>query len=332
MKCGTYAGYKKHRKEKSFICQPCRLAMNAYRREYNKRKPEKERQWKRTQREKQRPAKEAAAAERKAAREAAAAERAEKLAVARAERAAVRQARRIQREAELAKVKAERAKVKAKVSAEKFQDALRAIRYQRRLIASQLAKHEREMALEAQKEQARLKREAAVAAEHLRRQQREQHRQRMLNQHGTSIGDYSRCKKANTTACPACLKAASAYRKAQVAKDPEKFKQQKKKSLKANPHKRPHNNRDRARKRGVPSQYYTRQHIFNRDGYDCYLCNSPVDITANHIVGQPGWELYPHVDHVIPLALGGHDTLDNVKITHAKCNMAKGATAPPVAV
>jgi 5-methylcytosine-specific restriction endonuclease McrA len=324
MKCGTYAGYKKHRKEKSFICQPCRLAMNAYRREYNKRKPEKERQWKRTQREKQRPAKEAERAIKKAAREAAAAERAEKLAVARAERAAVKAARRIEREAELAKVKAR----KAKVSAEKYKDALRAIRYQRKLIASQLAKHERQEALKAQKEQARLAREVAVAEQHLRRQQREQERLRLASQHGTSIGDYSRCKKANTTACPPCRAVAAAYRRAQVAKDPAKYKQQDKDYYKKYPHKKIHNNRERARRRGVPSQYYTRQQLFDRDGYDCYLCNKPVELTANHIVGQPGWELYPHIDHVIPLALGGHDTLDNVKITHAKCNMAKGASAP----
>ena len=328
MKCGTYAGYKKHRKEKSFICQPCRLAMNAYRREYNKRKPEKERQWKRTQREKQRPAKEAERAIKKAAREAAAAERAERLAVARAERAAVKAARRIEREAHIAKVKANKAKVKAKVSAEKFKDALRAIRYQRKLIASQLAKHERRQALEAQKEQARLKREVAVAEQHLRRQQREQERLRLASQHGTSIGDYSRCKKANTTACPPCRAVAAAYRRAQVAKDPAKYKQQDKDYYKKYPHKKIHNNRERARRRGVPSQYYTRQQLFDRDGYDCYLCNLPVELTANHVVGQPGWELYPHVDHVIPLALGGHDTLDNVKITHAKCNMAKGASAP----
>jgi 5-methylcytosine-specific restriction endonuclease McrA len=328
MKCGTYAGYKKHRKEKSFICQPCRLAMNAYRRDYHKRNPEKNAQYGNKYKAKFAPAKEAERAIKKAAREAAAAEKAEKLAVARAERAAVKAARKIEREAELAKVKANKAKVKAKVNAEKYKDALRAIRYQRKLIASQLAKHERQEALKAQKEQARLKREVAVAEEHLRRQQREQERLRLASQHGTSIVDYSRCKKANTTACQPCRAAAAAYRKAQVAKDPEKFKQQKKKSLKSNPHRRPHNNRERARKRGVPSQYYTRQHIFDRDGYDCYLCNLPVELTANHIVGQPGWELYPHVDHVIPLALGGHDTLDNVKITHAKCNMAKGASAP----
>lgn len=328
MKCGTYSGYKKHRKDKSFICQPCRLAMNAYRREYHKRKPEKNAQYGAKYKAKLAPIKEAEKAAKKAAKEAAVAEKAAQLAVARAERAALKEARRIEREAELAKVKANKAKVKAKVNAEKYQNALRAIRYQRKLIASQLAKHERQEALKAQKEQARLKREVAVAAQQLRKEQRELERQRLLNQHGTSIGDYSRCKKNNTTACELCLKAAAAYRRAQVAKDPAKFKQQDKDYYKKYPHKKVHNNRERARKRGVPSQYYTRQHIFDRDGYDCYLCNLPVELTANHVVGQPGWELYPHIDHVIPLALGGHDTLDNVKIAHAKCNMVKGATAP----
>jgi hypothetical protein len=274
------------------------------------------------------PIKEAERAAKKTAREIAAAERAEKIAVARAERAALKEARRIEREAELAKVKANKAKVKAKVSAEKFQDALRAIRYQRLLINSQLKKHARQEAINARKEQARLIREVAVAAEQLKRQQREQKRLELASQHGNDINNYYRCKKNNTTACEPCLKAAAAYRRAQVAKDPAKFNQQKKRSLKANPHRRPHNNRERARKKGVPSQYYTRQHLFDRDGYDCYLCNLPVELTANHIVGQPGWELYPHVEHVIPLALGGHDTLANVKIAHAVCNIRKGVSAP----
>jgi len=328
MKCGTYAGYKKHRKAGEQLCQPCRLAMNAYRREYNRRKPEKNAQYGAKYKAKFAPAKEAERAAKKAAREIAAAEKAQKLAVARAERAAVKEARRIEREAELAKVKANKAKVKAKVSAEKFQDALRAIRYQRKLIASQLAKHERQEALKAQKEQARLAKEVAVATQQLQRQQREQERLRLASQHGTGIGDYARCKKANTTACPPCRAAAATYRRDQVAKDPAKYKQQDKDYYKKYPNKKVKSNRDRARRRGVPSQYYTRQHLFDRDGYDCYLCNLPVDLTANHVVGQPGWELYPHIDHVIPLALGGHDTLDNVKITHAKCNMVKGASAP----
>jgi 5-methylcytosine-specific restriction endonuclease McrA len=159
-------------------------------------------------------------------------------------------------------------------------------------------------------------------------QLRQLERLRLASQHGTDINDYYRCKKNNTTACKPCLKAAAAYRRAQVARDPAKFKQQDKAYYKKYPHKKVHNNRERARKKGVPSQYYTRQQIFDRDGYDCYLCNLPVELTANHIQGQPGWELYPHVEHVIPLALGGHDTLTNVKIAHAICNIRKGTTAP----
>ena len=42
-----------------------------------------------------------------------------------------------------------------------------------------------------------------------------------------------------------------------------------------------------------------------------------------HNMSQPGWELYPHIDHVIPLSAGGHDALENVKLAHAKCNHDK---------
>lgn len=153
-----------------------------------------------------------------------------------------------------------------------------------------------------------------------------QERLRLASQHGTSINDYYRCKKANTTACTPCRKVSAAYRRSQVAKDPEKFKQQDKEYYLRYPHKKLHNNRARARKRGIPSQYYTRQQIFDRDGHNCYICDNPIDMNVTHIQGQPGWELYPHVDHVVPLALGGHDVLANVKIAHAICNMRKGTS------
>lgn len=156
----------------------------------------------------------------------------------------------------------------------------------------------------------------------------QQERLKLASQHGTNINDYYRCKKANTTACKPCLKSAAAFRRAQVAKDPAKFKQQERAYYKKYPHKKVHNNRERARKKGVPSKYYTRQQIFDRDGYDCYLCNKSVDLTAAHRQGQPGWEMYPHVEHVVPLALGGHDVLANVKIAHAICNIRKGVSIP----
>jgi 5-methylcytosine-specific restriction endonuclease McrA len=114
---------------------------------------------------------------------------------------------------------------------------------------------------------------------------------------------------------------AAAYRRAQVAVDPVKFNKQSRESKKRNGNV---DSRARAKKHGGKYDYYTKQQIFNRDGYDCYICGNPVDLTAPHIVGQPGWETYPHIEHVIPLALGGDDTLENVRIAHAKCNIDKG--------
>ena len=144
------------------------------------------------------------------------------------------------------------------------------------------------------------------------------------NQHGTNVNDYYRCKETNGTACEICRAQAAEYRRQQVAKDPEKFKRQEKEWKKRNPHKKPNSGRDRAKKKGVEYKYYTRQQVFDRDGYDCYLCGDPTDLTAPHVRGQPGWETYPHIEHVIPLAKGGIDTLDNVKVAHAKCNIDKG--------
>jgi len=145
----------------------------------------------------------------------------------------------------------------------------------------------------------------------------------LKNQHGITIGDYRRCKKANGTACEPCKKIAAKYVRDLWHSDP-KYKAKEKEWLKKNPHKRPPRNRDRVRNKGSKHRYYTRQQIFDRDGYGCYLCNTPVDLSAPHVQGQPGWETYPHIEHVVPLSLGGEDTLQNVKIAHAKCNMDKG--------
>lgn len=176
---------------------------------------------------------------------------------------------------------------------------------------------------EARKQLLKTKRLAAQIKKSIRIREQE----RLQNQHGVSVGDYYRCKKRNRVACDLCKQIAAKYRKEQVAKDPTKFNRQKRESNKRNGTN--HKNRDRARKRGVVSQYYTRKQIIDRDGLDCHICKVPVDLTANHVQGQPGWELYPHIDHVVPLALGGIDTIDNVKLAHAKCNIDKGTRLLP---
>ena len=157
----------------------------------------------------------------------------------------------------------------------------------------------------------------------MKRYARAVEKETLKNQHGIKIGDYGRCKKTNGTACEPCKAVAALYVRDKWETDP-KYRAKEREWYKNNPHKRPSKNRDRARIKGAKYSYYTRQQIFDRDGYDCYICNTPVDLSAPHVQGQPGWETYPHIEHVVPLSLGGDDTLQNVKIAHAKCNMDKG--------
>lgn len=185
----------------------------------------------------------------------------------------------------------------------------------------------KEKAAERAKERKRLSEERKVQREREKERIKAEKRaakEALNNQHGTSIGDYSRCKRRNKVACGPCLAIAAKYRRDQVAQDPERFKAQKKEYFKRYPDRKPSNSRDRARHKGVERSFYTREQIIKRDGINCYLCAQPLDFEATHVQGQPGWELYPHIEHVIPIAKGGSDTLDNVKLAHAKCNMDKG--------
>ena len=151
--------------------------------------------------------------------------------------------------------------------------------------------------------------------------------------HGTTYSEAHRCRRARKKTvrgyCPPCQKVVSAHIKERyhLYKDKRNLKRriQRKEEGHLDWHKR------RARKAGVPREHYTRQQLLERDGYTCYLCHTPVDLTAPHVVGQPGWETYPHVDHVIPISKGGHDTLDNVRIAHARCNLEKKDKLPDFA-
>ena len=71
--------------------------------------------------------------------------------------------------------------------------------------------------------------------------------------------------------------------------------------------------RRRAWKRGVESDGSTLGDLINLNPEPiCYLCDR--EITSDI-----------HIDHVVPLARGGSDTIDNKALTHPFCNMSKGA-------
>lgn len=66
-----------------------------------------------------------------------------------------------------------------------------------------------------------------------------------------------------------------------------------------------------------------REDIGDRDDWVCYLCEQPID--RQLIWPDPESAT---TDHVIPLSRGGEHDPDNVRITHARCNSAKGDRMP----
>lgn len=78
--------------------------------------------------------------------------------------------------------------------------------------------------------------------------------------------------------------------------------------------------RRRARKRSNgPSERYTLAQVLDRDGWTCQLCLEPIDPQPADLRSKGS------VDHIVPLALGGHDVLSNIRAAHVGCNSAAGA-------
>jgi 5-methylcytosine-specific restriction endonuclease McrA len=74
---------------------------------------------------------------------------------------------------------------------------------------------------------------------------------------------------------------------------------------------------------------FTVDEITDLYGTACYHCKEPIDFTAPRLVGTIGWERAYHPDHLIPLSKGGLDTLENIRPSHAQCNIRKWATLKP---
>ena len=75
----------------------------------------------------------------------------------------------------------------------------------------------------------------------------------------------------------------------------------------------------RARQRGGHAEVFDRIEVFERDGYVCHLCGDMTDPEATY----PALNM-PTLDHVVPLARGGHHTRANSKTAHLLCNSLKG--------
>lgn len=94
-----------------------------------------------------------------------------------------------------------------------------------------------------------------------------------------------------------------------------------------------HNATSRRRRARILNQgyeFYTDNDVIKMYGSNCHLCNQDIDLNAPRGGRSKGalggnWKMGLHIDHIIPIARGGSDTLDNVRPAHAFCNLSKGA-------
>lgn len=68
--------------------------------------------------------------------------------------------------------------------------------------------------------------------------------------------------------------------------------------------------------RGVEHSPYSRTEIFERDGGQCRGCNAELENVPNGF----------HIDHIVPVTLGGPDIPANVQLMCGPCNRTKWAT------
>jgi 5-methylcytosine-specific restriction endonuclease McrA len=88
--------------------------------------------------------------------------------------------------------------------------------------------------------------------------------------------------------------------------------------------------RRRARIRNQGFEFFTETDVLNAYGSDCHLCSKPIDLAApRRATFGTNWEKGLHIDHIIPIAKGGPDILDNVRPAHAVCNLSKGTKFLP---
>jgi 5-methylcytosine-specific restriction endonuclease McrA len=115
--------------------------------------------------------------------------------------------------------------------------------------------------------------------------------------------------------------------------NPEKEAARKRAYRQANPDAcRNRDRRRRATKAAVPSEPFTLQDIVDRDGIGCALCGTEIDMALSHAGPRhPQWRIRPTIDHVVPLSLGGPDSLANAQLAHHHCNARKGNRVEVVA-
>jgi 5-methylcytosine-specific restriction endonuclease McrA len=75
----------------------------------------------------------------------------------------------------------------------------------------------------------------------------------------------------------------------------------------------------RALQKNIAAEQINPIDVFERDRWICGICGMPI----NRLVKYPQPDS-PSIDHIVPIALGGSHTFDNVQAAHLYCNISKG--------
>ncbi len=118
-----------------------------------------------------------------------------------------------------------------------------------------------------------------------------------------------------------------AYHKNYKLNHPELLSEYSKRNYQLNPDKYYQAERNRrAMEANVYSERYSKDEVLALWGTDCHLCLGPIDLSAPAHSSQAEpeeWKWGLHLDHVIPISIGGPDILENVKPAHAVCNLSR---------
>lgn len=116
------------------------------------------------------------------------------------------------------------------------------------------------------------------------------------------------------------------YRKTWIEANPDKNKEIKNAWSKRNPeYGRLKEHRRRARMYLVENEKYTEAQVLEIYGLNCHICLKPIDLNSPRRTNQDGWENGLHLDHLVSIAKGGSNTIENIRPAHGLCNTRKGS-------
>ena len=139
---------------------------------------------------------------------------------------------------------------------------------------------------------------------------------------GTFAG-YRRHGRRNEESCADCRAANAARQSEYYSANQEKIYQinrawAKRNSDKVKSYARRGTAKRKALKLSNGHKAYTEDDVIKLHGYTCHICLRKIDPTIpRHL------SLGLHFDHVIALAKGGRDSIENIKPSHAACNIRK---------